>query len=65
MTLTIPEAEFQTLMAGLKIALSGLTQSGEDHAEGALGDPGNPRRIELLLRRIRPELQEIARASSE
>ncbi len=65
MTLTIPEAEFQTLMAGLKIALSGLTQPGEDLAEGALGDPGNPRRIELLLQRIRPELQEIARASSE
>ncbi len=65
-TLTIPEAEARTLGIALKILLSGVrVPNWTDLGEGSLGDLGNPRRIELLLQRIRPELGRIARASSE
>lgn len=68
-TLTIPEAEAKYLGRLMKDMSPNFAdvryERYVDLHEGDLGNPGNPRRIELLLARIRPELARIARASSE
>jgi len=64
-TLTIPEAELLVLAIALQTAISGKLKSGEAPNEGRLDDPGNIRRMELLLQRIQPELARVADASAK
>lgn len=64
-TLTIPEPEFRTLVIALKVAISRKSMACEAPNEGRLDDPGNIRRMELLLQRIQPELARVSDASAK
>ena len=64
-TLTIPEPELQTLVIALKATISSRSMAGEPPNEGRLDDPGNLRRMELLLQRIQPELERVSDASAK
>lgn len=64
-TLTLPEPELRVLEHALKGAISRAMEAGEAPNEGRLDDPGNIRRMELLLQRIRPELDRVSDASAK
>jgi hypothetical protein len=64
-TLTLPEPELRVLERALKGAISRAMEAGEVPNEGRLDDPGNIRRIKLLLERIQPELARVSDASAK